>query len=72
MLETDARRLFWHQWTIMGSTMGSDAELDAVIAQLREGRLLPPIDRVFPLTEGRAAFERLTEATQFGKVVVTI
>jgi NADPH:quinone reductase-like Zn-dependent oxidoreductase len=72
MLETDARRLFWHQWTIMGSTMGSDAELDAVIAQLREGRLLPPIDRVFPLTESRAAFERLTEATQFGKVVVTI
>ena len=72
MLETDARRLFWHQWTIMGSTMGSDAELDAVIAQLRDGRLLPPIDRVFPLAEGRAAFERLSEATQFGKVVVTI
>ena len=72
MLETDARRLFWHQWTIMGSTMGSDAELDAVIAQLRDGRLLPPIDRVFPLAEGRAAFERLSEATQFGKIVITI
>ena len=30
MVETDVRRLFWNQWTIMGSTMGNDAEFDAV------------------------------------------
>jgi NADPH:quinone reductase-like Zn-dependent oxidoreductase len=72
LVETDVRRLFWNQWTIMGSTMGNDAEYDAVIEQLRAGRLLPPIDHVYPLAEGRAAFERLQKVEQFGKVVVEI
>ena len=72
LVETDARRLFWNQWTIMGSTMGNDAELDAVVAQLREGRLLPPVDSVYPLADARAAFERLQHAEQFGKIVITI
>ena len=71
-VETDVRRLFWNQWSILGSTMGNDAEFDAVVAELRAGRLLPPIDSVYPLVEGRAAFERLDSGQQFGKVVITI
>ena len=71
-LEMDARRLFWNQWTILGSTMGNDAEFDAITAEFNAGRLLPPIDAVFPLEEGRAAFERLAAAEQFGKVVLRI
>jgi NADPH:quinone reductase-like Zn-dependent oxidoreductase len=72
MVETDVRRLFWNQWTIMGSTMGNDAEYDAVVAELAAGRLTPPIDSVMPLTDGRAAFERLMSQEQFGKVVLEI
>ena len=72
MVETDIRRLFWNQWTIMGSTMGNDAEYDAVVRELREGRLLPPVDTVFPLAESRAAFERLARGDQFGKVVIDV
>jgi NADPH:quinone reductase-like Zn-dependent oxidoreductase len=72
MVETDARRLFWNQWTIMGSTMGNDAEFDAVVAELRAGRLVPAIDRTFPLADSRGAFERLSAAEQFGKIVVEI
>jgi NADPH:quinone reductase-like Zn-dependent oxidoreductase len=72
LVETDVRRLFWNQWTIMGSTMGNDAEFDAITAEFNAGRLLPPIDCVFPLAEGRAAFERLSEAEQFGKIVVRV
>ena len=72
MVETDVRRLFWNQWSILGSTMGNDAEFDAVVAELRAGRLLPPIDSVYPLVEGRAAFARLDSGQQFGKVVITI
>ncbi|HEY4131528.1 MAG TPA: zinc-binding dehydrogenase [Gemmatimonadaceae bacterium] len=71
-VETDVRRLFWNQWTIMGSTMGNDAEFDAVVNELRAGRLLPPIDSVFSLADGRNAFERLAHAEQFGKVVVRL
>ena len=72
MVDTDVRRLFWSQWTILGSTMGNDAEFDAIAAELATGRLHPPIDRVYPLAEGRAAFERLASAEQFGKIVLTI
>ena len=56
----------------MGSTMGSDAEFAAIVGELREGRLYPPVDSEFPLQEGRRAFERLASGQQFGKVVVTV
>jgi NADPH:quinone reductase-like Zn-dependent oxidoreductase len=72
IVETDVRRLFWNQWSILGSTMGNDAEFDAVVGELREGRLLPIVDSEFPLDQGRAAFERLADPARFGKVVVHV
>jgi NADPH:quinone reductase-like Zn-dependent oxidoreductase len=72
IVETDVRRLFWNQWSIMGSTMGNDAEFDAVVAELRAGRLIPPVDSVYPLDRGRAAFERLAGGDHFGKVVIRV
>ena len=71
-LTMDVRRLFWHQWSILGSTMGNDAEFAAVVAELAAGRLHPPVDSVHALADGRAAFERLAEGAQFGKVVLRI
>jgi NADPH:quinone reductase-like Zn-dependent oxidoreductase len=70
--EMDLRRLFWYQWTIFGSTMGNDREFDCVAEELSAGRLLPPVDMVFPLEEGRAAYERMAAAEQFGKIVLRI
>jgi NADPH:quinone reductase-like Zn-dependent oxidoreductase len=72
MVQVDVRRLFWYQWTIMGSTMGNDAEFDAIVAELRAGRLLPLVDSVHALADGRLAFERLQSGQQFGKVVVRV
>lgn len=72
MVQTDVRRLFWNQWTLMGSTMGNDAEFDAVVNELRAGRLLPVVDSVHSLSDGRSAFERLQSGRQFGKVVVRV
>jgi NADPH:quinone reductase-like Zn-dependent oxidoreductase len=72
IVETDVRRLFWNQWTIMGSTMGNDAEFDAVVDELRAGRLIPPVDSVYSLDDGRAAFERLAGGEHFGKVVIKV
>jgi NADPH:quinone reductase-like Zn-dependent oxidoreductase len=69
---TDVRRLFWNQWTIMGSTMGNDAEFDAVTELLRAGELLPVIDAVYPLDEAREAFARMQEGAQFGKIVLDL
>ncbi len=72
IVETDVRRLFWNQWSLLGSTMGNDAEFAAVVNELRAGRLLPPVDSVHALADGRAAFERLASGEQFGKVVVRV
>lgn len=72
LVETDVRRLFWNQWTIMGSTMGSDAEYDAVIDEFVSGRITPVVDSVFPLEQGAEAIARLQSGKQFGKVVVLI
>jgi NADPH:quinone reductase-like Zn-dependent oxidoreductase len=72
MVTTDVRRLFWYQWSILGSTMGNDAEFDAVVAQFRAGRLRPEIDGVYPLEDARAAFERMASGEQFGKLVIRV
>ena len=72
LLQTDVRRLFWNQWTIMGSTMGSDAEFAAIVDELRAGRLYPPIDSEYSLDGGVDAFRRLQSGEQFGKVVVNV
>ena len=71
-LETDVRRLFWNQWTIMGSTMGNDAEFDAVVREFNEGRLKPVVDSVFEIEDGRAAYERMAAGKQFGKIVIRV
>jgi NADPH:quinone reductase-like Zn-dependent oxidoreductase len=68
----DVRRLFWHQYTVMGSTMGNAAEFREVVGLLAQGVLHPVVDAVLPVREARAAFERLASGRQFGKLVLDI
>ncbi|HEU5465799.1 MAG TPA: zinc-binding dehydrogenase [Gemmatimonadales bacterium] len=72
MLVTDVRRLFWGGYSILGSTMGNDAEYAAIVAELAAGRLRPVVDRVFPLEQVREAYTYLDQASQLGKVVVEL
>ena len=72
IVETDVRRMFWNQWSIMGSTMGNDEEMDAITQQLRDGRLLPPIDSVHDIERSREAVRRLASGEHFGKIVVRV
>ncbi|MHB8838089.1 MAG: zinc-binding dehydrogenase [Gemmatimonadaceae bacterium] len=71
-LQTDVRRLYWNQWSLLGSTMGNDADFDAVVSELVAGRLALPVDSTFPLERGREALERLQAGAQFGKIVLRI
>lgn len=68
----DVRRLFWNQYTIMGSTMGSASEYEEIVRVLGAGALRAIVDRVYPLAEARAAFERMENGEQMGKIVVEI
>ena len=72
MVTTDVRRLFWNQWSILGSTMGSESEFLAIVAHFNAGRLRPPVDSVYPLADGREAFARMQNGEQFGKLVMRV
>jgi NADPH:quinone reductase-like Zn-dependent oxidoreductase len=65
-------RMWWKQLTIYGSTMGTQQDFEAVLDLVVSGRAKPVIDSVFPLSETRAAHERLESGEQLGKVVLTI
>lgn len=72
MVQTDVRRLFWNQWTIMGSTMGNEDEFAAATAEFAAGRLRAAVDATFPMDRAAEAYARLASGRQFGKVVVEI
>ena len=72
MIELDLRRLFWHQWSILGSTLGSDREFREVVALAHQGRLRPVVDTVVPLERAGEAFARLQRGDQMGKLVIEV
>ncbi|HTC23760.1 MAG TPA: zinc-binding dehydrogenase [Gemmatimonadales bacterium] len=72
MVDIDLRRLFWHQWTLMGSTMGSRREYREIVRLAGLGHLWPVVDRVVPLTDAVDAFHRLENGEQFGKLVIEV
>ena len=58
-------RVWWKQLTILGSTMGTRADFEG-------GRARPVVDEVLPLSEIRAAHERLEAGEQLGKIVLSV
>jgi NADPH:quinone reductase-like Zn-dependent oxidoreductase len=72
MVTTDVRKLFWYQWSLLGSTMGSSAEWREIAALAGEGKLWPGVDSVFPLAQAREAFDRLASGAQLGKVAIEV
>ncbi len=68
----DLRRLFWFQWSLLGSTMGTSREFADVVAIGNAGALRPPIDSVRPWTDAIAAYHRMAAHEQFGKLVLEV
>jgi NADPH:quinone reductase-like Zn-dependent oxidoreductase len=70
VVEMDLRLVFRKQISILGSTMGSHRDFRDVMDLIWQRKLTPVVDRVMPLSEGRAAHEYLEKGEQFGKVVL--
>ena len=66
----DLRHVFMKRLRILGVKMGTPREMREVWELVKDGRLKPVVDRVYPLAEARAAHERLASRGQFGKVVL--
>jgi 2-desacetyl-2-hydroxyethyl bacteriochlorophyllide A dehydrogenase len=67
----DLRYLYMRQTTLMGSMMGTRAELLDAAKWMGAGRIQATIDSVMPLKEARAAHERMNDRKLFGKIVLT-
>jgi NADPH:quinone reductase-like Zn-dependent oxidoreductase len=72
MVVTDVRKLFWYQYSILGSTMGNVREYQAIVRLAHQGKLWPVVDTVFPLDRGRDAFACLQAGKQIGKLVIEV
>lgn len=68
----DLRRLFWFQWSLLGSTMGTPREFAEIVALGDAGALRPPVDTILPLADGAEGYRRLAEGRQFGKLVLEV
>jgi NADPH:quinone reductase-like Zn-dependent oxidoreductase len=68
--KVDLRFLFSRQLSLLGSFMGTMGELHQVLKFVFRKQIRPVIDRVYPLSEIRAAHLRLENKEQFGKVVL--
>lgn len=67
---TDLRQIFYRHLTVLGSFMGSKAELVEAMKFVREGKIHGVVDRVLPLSEARQAHELIEDRAQFGKIVL--
>jgi len=66
----DLRHIFFRQVEVLGSTMGSKADLLAVLGHVAAGRLNPVVHEVLPLARAADAHRILEERRAFGRVVL--
>ena len=69
-VELNLPRLFFKQFEIIGSSMGSYQEFAELTTLMNHG-LEVRIDQVFPLTDYESALARLEAGEQLGKIVLT-
>jgi NADPH:quinone reductase-like Zn-dependent oxidoreductase len=68
----ELNRIFFTQLSVVGSTMGTRAELEDLIQLCRTTGIRPQIDVELPLQEAREGFERMLEGRTAGKIVFTL
>jgi NADPH:quinone reductase-like Zn-dependent oxidoreductase len=68
----DLRHLFARQLSLLGSYMGTKAELLRAAKLFGAGVFTPVVDRTFPMADAGRAHEFLESSQQFGKVVLVL
>src|ERR687893_1797666 len=68
----ELNRVFFTQLSIIGSTMGTREELEALMRMCAATGVRPVIDVELPLSQAREGFERMLEGRTAGKIVFTL
>lgn len=64
------RKIFWKQLQILGTTMGTREDFEDMLQLLNDHQIIPVIDEIFPLAEANRAIQKMSNSTQFGKIVL--
>ncbi|HNV13832.1 MAG: zinc-binding dehydrogenase [Actinomycetales bacterium] len=70
--KAELTKIFFKQLRVIGSTMGTKAELERLAAFVQGKGITPVIDSVRPLAEAREGFEHMANGDVFGKVIFTV
>jgi NADPH:quinone reductase-like Zn-dependent oxidoreductase len=70
--EIDNRFIFAKHLSIIGSTMSTLADFKEVMDLIVTGKLIPIMDKIYPLKDAAAAQERLWRNENFGKITLDI
>ncbi|MEC3879433.1 zinc-binding dehydrogenase [Parapedobacter sp. 10938] len=68
----NARKLFWKQLSLLGTTMGSPGDFADMLAFVNHHGAVPVVHATYPLEEAEVALRQMDQSTQFGKIVLTV
>ncbi|MCM3773674.1 zinc-binding dehydrogenase [Priestia aryabhattai] len=71
-VELPLRTIFYPQFNILGTSMGSREEFVDMMDFIEKHQIKPIVDRFYPLSEAVAACERLDKGEQFGNIGLLI
>src|SRR6476469_5538290 len=69
--DAELTRIFFLQLRVIGSTMGTRAELASLVTMLDATGVRPLVDRSIPMVDARDGFAAMAAGDVFGKVVFT-
>lgn len=67
---SELARVFWRGLSVLGSTMGTRAELTQLISFMSSRGVAPIVDTIAPMADAANAYARLESGDTFGKVVL--
>ena len=67
---SELARVFWRGLSVLGSTMGTLAELRQLVTFMSARSIAPVVDTVVPMADAANAYTRLASGDAFGKVVL--
>ena len=68
--QLEARKLFWNQLQLIGTTMGTDADFLQMLHLVEKFKIKPVVDKCFTFSQAEEAFDRMKEGKQFGKITL--
>jgi NADPH:quinone reductase-like Zn-dependent oxidoreductase len=70
--KAELTKIFFRQLRVVGSTMGTRAELERLARFVAHQGIRPVVDAEMPLAQARRGFARMVDGDVFGKVVFTV